>query len=178
MGRPNGGTRPDELTKLYRVVVDILRTDPDLGNFPLKTLRAWEGSRDDGEPPQLAEMPWVRVTPRGCPMVEGEVDHYQLKLPFLIEFATEGLLLDDLTNLWGCLRRALDHDKPYRGGNVMQALRSNSGTMGYMASPAFMPVLARPDSSGAAPTSATALFGSTVFFVLSDIPSQYIPPPG
>lgn len=116
-------------TMVFRKIESILRNDPTLKRV-VKTWRTWEGKTTDVEPLTPIGGPAIRLTP-----VNGEErfvfpDAQKGQLIVGIEAAVAGTFVDDPTNLWWAIERAIYPPDQTARQNIQQALNQAGSTTG------------------------------------------------
>ena len=97
----------DVPTTLYRITESILRDDPTL-RAVVKAWQTWEGKPEDRTPPGSTRLPWVELTPRPTSERWYSPESQTGTLLIQIRARVEATCIDDVMNLWGAIRRALN----------------------------------------------------------------------
>lgn len=119
---------PDEpIDRIWESVKAILRGDVNVRS--VRTLRLWEGEPDDAAPPSAGELPWVRVTPMGSKMVQGDEASWLTDLQFKYELAVEGTKLRNLFRLNGAFRKAFHYNAATGAGSTVLRTIQDSGAV-------------------------------------------------
>lgn len=141
----------------FRVIEDILRTDPNL--VEIKTWRSREGNDTDMQMPSLDEMPMVALSPIPQPNTILAVDGTKINFAISVQLFVQGSCVNDILAIWEAIEDAILIDKEYQGVPLRDflctALKIPDGTTRTIANlrplvPAFFPVkLDRPDRNNA-----------------------------
>ena len=126
-----------EETLAFRAVETILRNDPAL-KAVTKLFIAWRGDVEDIWKPSVSTCPYLRISPfDGQSRRETEQQH---RMPLRIEVmaAVIGSNVDNMTNYWACIRRALFPQNSVAQLNVVLATIAAAQAKGAMISRAII----------------------------------------
>jgi hypothetical protein len=113
---------PSVWTSVFRALCEVTMKDDVLSQV-VSTWRVWDGNPDDGQPPDTAEMPWIRLTPMRSTLRLMEVDANECPFAVKYEIAVRGTHYDDLANMMGAFFNALKYNKEFNDTVVVEYLR-------------------------------------------------------
>ena len=122
--------RVDVTTALFRATEQILRADPVLSGV-VKGWQTWEGKPEDKLPPGSTRLPWVQITPPPIGELWWTPESQRGWLVIRIEAHVAGTCADDVMNLWGAIRTALNGSTRARGCEINTQLQSLGATKGF-----------------------------------------------
>jgi hypothetical protein len=140
--------------KAFRVIEDVLRTDPVLIEV-VKTWKSREGFDTDLNMPAYDMMPLVNLSPVPNPNAIWGVDETRVNFGVLVQVFVPGTCSADILGLWWAIENAIQDDRQYRGMRLRDylcsVLKLPDGSTRTIANlrplaPAFLPVdLTRPN---------------------------------